>query len=110
MKLTYKYLLPLLGVLLASAGPACAAPELAGIIRGVDTETQRLWIDERHYPFPAAGSIRNLDGGTDQAFDLAAGQHVRYSLTKTGELNELWVIPADSRKQDKLNLRGDTNH
>jgi len=108
MKLPQNLLL--LGVLAACAGPGFAAPELAGIIRGVDTETQRFWIDEKRYRLPDDSNIRNLAGGTDRAFDLAAGQRVRYSLTEDGEINELWVIPSDSRKQSQLKLRGDTNH
>lgn len=108
MKLLHKVLL--IGALAVTAGPGFAAPELAGIIRAVDAETQRLWIDEKRYRFPGDSSIRNLAGGTDRAFDLAAGQHVRYSLTEDGEINELWVIPSDTRQQDQLNLRGDTNH
>ena len=100
----------LTGILALTAGTASAAPELAGFIRGVDPESRTLWIDETRYRFPGDSSIRNLAGGTDKAFDLAAGQPVRYSLTPDGKLSELWVIPADSRKQDKLNLRGDTGH
>jgi hypothetical protein len=95
------------GLLLAFTPPLHAEPETEGVIREVKRGTQQIRIDERLYRLPGSSRIRNFTSGTDHLWSLEAGQPVRYSLVAGRTINELWVLPTDTRELKRLKLMRD---
>lgn len=102
--MTYSRMSVIAGLLFALMSPLQAEPETDGVIREVKRGTQQVRIDERLYRVKASSRIRNYTGGTDHFWSLEAGQPVRYSLAAGRTINELWVLPSDTRELKRLKL------
>ena len=96
------------GLLLTFTSCLHAEPETEGVIREVKRGTQQVRIDESLYRLTGSSRIRNFTGGTDHLWSLEAGQPVRYSLAAGRTINELWVLPSDTRELKRLKLTRDS--
>lgn len=92
------------GLLLAFTPLLHAEPETEGVIREVKRGTQQVRIDEKLFRLTGSSRIRNFTSGTDHLWSLKAGQPVRYSLAAGKTINELWVLPIDTRELERLKL------
>jgi hypothetical protein len=92
------------GLLFAFMPPLHAEPETEGVIREVKRGTQQVRIDERLYRLTGSSRILNFTSGTDHLWSLKAGQPVRYSIATGKTINELWVLPTDTRELKRLKL------
>ncbi len=92
------------GLLMACIPSLHAEPEREGVIREVKRATQQIRIDESLYRLTGSSKVRNFIGGTDQVWSLKEGQSVRFSAGAGKTINEIWVLPTDTRELKRLKL------
>lgn len=102
-------LVVLLGMSAALAPPTSAEQGHRGTIRGFESNTQQVTIDEGVFMLSKNVTIKNLAGGWPGTTALRKGTPIVFTVGPGETVTEIIILPESAQEQQELGYGPDTN-